>query len=148
MRRLSLILALCAALALPARAAFMPPPVPQGPFTAYTPSLSCVNGFLTSATATGGYQIVGKIVFWQATVTITTNGTCAQALSVGLPPGLTVSSARPYTAFGRENAKTGAALQAYTQAGAAFASVTAASNNAYAGQDGAVFYISGFYEAQ
>lgn len=147
MRRLPLILALCAALVLPARAAFMPPPVPQGPFTAYTPSLACPSGSLTSATATGGYQVVGKIVFWQATVTITTNGTCATALNVGLPSGLPVSSARPYTAFGRENAKTGAALQAYTPAGAAFASVTAASNNSYAGQDGAVFYISGFYES-
>jgi hypothetical protein len=148
MRRLSLALALCAALALPAHAAFMPPPVPQGPFTAYTPSFSCPSGSLTAATATGGYQVVGKVVFWQATVTITTNGTCAIALNVGLPPGRPVATARAYTAFGRENAKTGAALQAYTPAGAAFASVTLASNNAYAGQDGAVFYLSGFYEAQ
>lgn len=147
MRRSLPLGAALAAFALPAAAAFVPAPVPQGAFTTYTPSLSCGSGTLTTATATAAYQVTGKRVDWQATVTVTTNGTCAANLYVGLPSGLPVSSSRVYAVAGREDAVSGKMLQGVFAASGTTAKILNY-DNTYPGATGAVLYLSGSYETQ
>ncbi|MCP3370779.1 hypothetical protein [Bradyrhizobium cajani] len=54
-------------------------------WTSYSPTLSCVSGTLTSASATGSYKQLGKTVFLRVVVTITTLGTCVTGLNISLP---------------------------------------------------------------
>ena len=58
----------------------------EGPWLAYTPSLSVDVGSLTSASAVGRYKQIGKTVSVEAVVTITTVGTASSWLNVSLPP--------------------------------------------------------------
>ena len=51
----------------------------------YAPSLAAGSGSLTAATATGAYIANGKTVHFRAQVAITTNGTAATSIVVGLP---------------------------------------------------------------
>ena len=52
---------------------------------AYTPTVSAATGSITAYTASGQYQIIGKICIVSTTVTITTAGTGANQLFVTLP---------------------------------------------------------------
>jgi hypothetical protein len=54
-------------------------------WTTYTPTLSCGTGSFTSASASGRYKQIGKTVFVQVTLTVTTNGTCAGSMRVSTP---------------------------------------------------------------
>jgi hypothetical protein len=65
---------------------------PTGPWwketgwTAYTPSLSCITGSLTTASATGLYKrLTAKTIAVQLSVTVTSIGTCTVALLATLP---------------------------------------------------------------
>lgn len=77
------------------------------PWVDYTPTLTPYAGTFTSATATGRYKQIGKIVFLHVTVNITTNGTAATNVGVSLP--ITANSTN-FTGSGRENLATGKAL--------------------------------------
>jgi hypothetical protein len=68
------------------------PAVPVGPWTAYTPTLGCGTGSLTSATGSGRYQLIGKTLYIGVNIAITTNGTCATSLTFTLPSGLTTQT--------------------------------------------------------
>ena len=54
-------------------------------WAAYTPTLSCGSGTLTTSSATGAFKQIGKTVFVRFVASITTNGTCAGSLIVTLP---------------------------------------------------------------
>lgn len=56
-----------------------------GSWTAYTPTLTCGSGTLTTASATGAFKQDGKTVTFRAVANITTNGTCAGRLDLTLP---------------------------------------------------------------
>lgn len=50
--------------------------IDQTAYSTYTPTLSCFSGTLTTSSATGRSKTLGKTVFVQITITITTVGTC------------------------------------------------------------------------
>lgn len=147
MRRLAVAIAAALVLALPARAAFMPPPVPQGAYTAYTPTVTCGSGTLTTVSATGGYQVTGKRIDWQVSVKITTNGSCASNLYVSLPVGLPVSTVRTFVLAGREDQSTGKMLQGVFVSSSSSVKVLGY-DNGYPGGDSTTLHLSGAYETQ
>jgi hypothetical protein len=66
------------------------PPGSQGSYegttwATYTPSVSCQSGSLTSYTASGLYQRLGKVITLEVTATLTNAGTCGGALIFSLP---------------------------------------------------------------
>jgi hypothetical protein len=55
-------------------------------WTTYTPTVTCGSGTITTlGTVTGRYKQIGKTVFVEADVAITTVGTCASVLRATLP---------------------------------------------------------------
>ena len=53
-------------------------------YTAYTPTVTCQTGTITSYTATGGYYEVGKMVYFTVSVTITNAGTGSAGINISL----------------------------------------------------------------
>jgi hypothetical protein len=112
-------------------------------WTAYTPTLACASGTLTTASAAGRSKAIGKTTSINIIVTITTNGTCAGFVAVGLP----VTSNNAAILSGRENAVTGKMLQGIAAAGAAsFALLNY--DGTYPGANGATFIVTGILESQ
>jgi hypothetical protein len=56
-----------------------------GAWTAYTPTISAATGTITTSSATGQYQLIGKTCIVSMTITITTAGTGANQLFATLP---------------------------------------------------------------
>lgn len=56
-----------------------------GAWTAYTPTVTSATGTITAYTATGRYYQIGKLVFVEFNVTITTVGTAAGNATITLP---------------------------------------------------------------
>lgn len=115
------------------------PFVDQSPGIAYTPTLSAGSGSFTSASASGVYKQIGKMVFFTVTVNITTNGTAASNVTVTNPIN---SNGAAAGAFGRETAVGGKMLQGVIN--------TTNMNiynydNTYPGASGASITVSGFY---
>lgn len=110
-------------------------------WTSYTPVLSCGSGTLTSASATGRYKTLGKTVFVQVSILITTNGTCATNIQATLP----FLGNGAYLLAGREGSATGKALNAIV---ATTVVIITNYDNTYPGADGGVVQASGVYESQ
>ena len=68
-----------------ALAAQFPAGVANTAWTTYTPTVTSGGGTITTKTATGTYFQIGKIVFLEFTVTITTVGTATGDLIVTVP---------------------------------------------------------------
>lgn len=60
-------------------------------WTAYTPTVTCTSGSLTTSSAAGRWKAIGKTVWLQISIAITTVGTCANNLSFTLPNSFTVN---------------------------------------------------------
>lgn len=115
------------------------------PFTTYTPVVTAGSGAFTTVSATGRYRRIGKLVFIQITVTITTNGTAATAVIASLPfASLNVAGVR-YFLTGCEDAISGTGLDGRIRENSSVVNIVSDAN-AYPGQNGAVLYLSGFYE--
>lgn len=56
-----------------------------GAWTSYTPTFACSSGTPTTTTNVGRYKQIGKSIFFTADITITTVGTCAGTLFIGIP---------------------------------------------------------------
>src|SRR5690349_7449505 len=69
-------------------------------WTTYTPTVTASVGTYTTVAGAGHYVKMGKIVFLQLVITITTNGTAAGQAIVTLP---FTASANPNVMAGREN---------------------------------------------
>jgi hypothetical protein len=113
----------------------------ESAWTAYTPNVTSGTGTFTSVAASGRYKQNGKTVHFTVNVTITTNGTAAGSVVVGLP----VTAFGNGVFCGRENGLTGFGL-----------SVTIASSTTlliqkydatYLGGNGAILAVSGTYDA-
>lgn len=109
-------------------------------WTSYTPTLSAASGTFTTASATGRYKAVGKTLFLQINVAITTNGTAAGSVQVTLPAGMT-SGPGPgyYDIAGREWNATGTTLNGNIAPSATVISIQTY-NNAYPG--GSAYQLS------
>jgi hypothetical protein len=117
-------------------------PNPVGAWQQYVPSVGAAVGSFGSASGVGRFKQVGSIVCIQVTITITTNGTGASAVTCSLPvpPVAGVN----YCICGRENAVTGKMLEGITSGGIL---VIFNYDNSYPGGNGFNLGLSGIYEA-
>ncbi len=111
-------------------------------WTAYTPTVVSGTGTLTSVAATGRYVKVGKIVFVEIDILITTNGTGATYVDATLP---FTAANNYYILAGRERTITGKMLQGQINNNAHVPIF--AYDNSYPGGDGRDLVVSGIYEA-
>lgn len=109
-------------------------------WTAYTPTLSAGAGTFTSATVSARYKTLGKTVFYEVQIVITTNGTASSFIQATLAINPVTASA--YTASG------------FRSDGALVAGNFAAStinifkyDGTYPGADGRTITVSGIYES-
>lgn len=109
----------------------------------YTPTIVPGIGTFTSASATGRYKRYnGKMIMFEATGTITNNGTGTTNVKIGLP----TTPAQPSNVNGDEIAGTGFTLSGTIVAG--FANTVMLNyDGTYPGASGHVLQISGFYES-
>jgi len=112
-------------------------------WTNYTPTITPASGTFTSASATGRYKQIGKTVFIQVAVSITTNGTAAGNVRVTLPATV---AAFHHVLSGRENNVTGYALNAVVAASTNYMYITKY-DNTYPGANGYALCVTGVYEA-
>lgn len=115
-------------------------------FAAYTPTVSSSAGTITSASATGRWCQIGRLVFVEIVITITTNGTGSGDVMVTLP----TTPNSDATLAGRETVNTGKMLQApiFPYGGGTAQAIVVFYDNSYPGADGSVLHISGCYETQ
>jgi hypothetical protein len=109
----------------------------------YTPTISTGTGSLTTATTAGRFKQIGKTVFFQATVTITTNGTGASNIQLGLP---TAAAAFKYPVSGYESGVTGKQLSGIINPSSSMVVVNFY-DGMYPGGNGSAPVINGIYEA-
>jgi hypothetical protein len=83
--------------------------------TSYTPTVTATSGTFTTASATGEYYVVGKLVFFEVAVTITTVGTATGNAIVTLPFAANTSGGTQVF-NGMERAITGKTLQGFVSA--------------------------------
>ena len=115
------------------------------PFTTYTPVVTSGTGAFTTVSATGRYRRIGKLVFIQITVTVTTNGTAATSVIATLPfSSLNVAGVN-HVLLGRANAVSFKMLQGIIAPNAGSVSIFNY-DNSYPGASGETLVLSGFYE--
>ena len=108
----------------------------------FTPTVAASSGAFTAASATGRFKQLGKLVFFQMVITITTAGTAAGVLTATLPA--TANAA--FTFAGRENNVTGSMVQGNVSTASSLLSITRYDNASIIG-DGRAIRISGYFEA-
>lgn len=59
----------------------------ESAWTTFSPTVTPQSGTFTSASASGAYKVIGKLVHFSVTITITTVGTATGAMSIALPVG-------------------------------------------------------------
>lgn len=116
--------------------------VQTGAWTTWNPTITSSTNTITTKSATGEYCVVGKSVFVQLTITITTNGTGAGAVQSTLPVN---ADAGQYVLAGRENAVGGKGLHAIIDAVNGMKIYNY--DNSYPGGDGYTLFISGVYQS-
>jgi hypothetical protein len=117
--------------------------VTPGATTGYTPTVTATSGTFTTTSANGHYYVIGKLVFFELSATITTVGTATGNVLVTLPFA-TNTSGGVITFSGIETTVTGKTLQG--SAGANSTSVTVRyydTSSAIAA--GAILVLSGSY---
>jgi hypothetical protein len=115
------------------------------PFATYTPVVTAAAGAFTTVSATGRYRRIGKLVFIQVTITITTNGSAASAVFASLPFAAVNVAGVAHVLAGRADALSGKMLQGRVSPGSATAEILNY-DNSYPGADGETLVLSGFYE--
>lgn len=118
---------------------------PGAAWATYTPTLAAGTGTFTSASASGRWLQIGKILFIQVGVTITTNGSAANTVTLTLPNSLTAAGS--YAIVGRELVVAGKQLQGFT-AGSSGTLTIVNYDNSYPGSSGAILAASGVVEVQ
>lgn len=109
----------------------------------YTPTVTSGGGAITTSSATGAYLLLGKILFFRAQVTVTTNGTGSGTLNFTIPTGITANGLQCLA--GRESLTTGKVFSATISNGASTFTCTNY-DNTYPGADNTRFNIVGLIE--
>jgi len=109
---------------------------------AYTPTFGATTGAITTATATGEYQMRGGTVDFRANLAITTNGTGAGAVTLTLP----FNSVNTTVLTGREIQATGEDLIATVNAGTNVMTIHIPPLT-YPGGNGRTLVMNGSYRA-
>lgn len=113
-------------------------------WNAYTPTITAQSGAFTAVSATGRWKQVGKLVFIELAITITTNGTAAGGIRATLPSAPGNVAGNDYFGSGR-NTSQGTMVFAQFSAGSQTAFLKKV-DDTYPGATGAVLKISGMYE--
>lgn len=111
-------------------------------WSAYTPTVTVGSGSLTSHSVTGRYKQIGKTVFFQVSISITTNGTAAVSLSATLP---FTASAFEFVVLGMETNNTGKLIRGFIATSGTTVQMKFY-DNTYPGADGNRCIVSGVYE--
>ena len=120
-------------------------PTYLNPVVTYTPTITAGSGAFTTVSAVGRYRQIGKLIFIQITVTITTNGTAASSVVVTLPFASVNVVGVQHMLAGRADAISGKMLQGKVGTNQATL-VILNYDNTYPGATGETLVISGFYE--
>ncbi|HYY94059.1 MAG TPA: hypothetical protein VE713_06035 [Pyrinomonadaceae bacterium] len=113
-------------------------------YTTYTPTVTCGSGAITTlGTVTGRYRQIGKTVFFQVTIPITTNGTCATSVNATLP---FTAAAFDFVTMGVLYTS-GKLLRGHIQPSATTVSIRLY-DATYPGGTGETIALSGSYESQ
>jgi hypothetical protein len=115
-----------------------------GALTPYTPVITSNSGTFTTVSAVGRYRQVGKLIFIQITISITTNGTAASFVKATLPISGVAAPSVEYCFAGRALVS-GKMLQGNIGSGGGVLSLDNY-DNTYPGADGETLVVSGFYE--
>jgi hypothetical protein len=106
-------------------------------WTTYTPGVTCGTGSITTDTITGRWKSLGKTIYFQININISTLGTCLGNLTLTLPA--VPQASMPIMAL---NNTTGVAVSALVTSGASlvltFATAPVANN----------YFAGGTYESQ
>lgn len=114
----------------------------------YTPVVSSETGAITTYTASGRYQQIGKIVFLAVDVMITANGTGASAVNITLPVAANITINQALN--GAENGTTGKSIHGVIGASSGHGSLdmfVRNYDNTYPANSGSELILSGTYEA-
>lgn len=116
-----------------------------GAWTTASPTPTPGAGAFTTATAATRYVVIGKTVVLSGIITITTNGTGSNFVSVPLPFTAAAGSTA-YMGTGRESAISGAALTVTIVSGGTGVAIRKY-DSTYPGADGAILNFTVTYEA-
>ena len=111
-------------------------------YTITTPSATCGTGSLTTSVTTLRTKQIGKTTFFNLTVVITTNGTCATSITVAT--GITSAANKLFV--GRDLTAGGMLLCNITPTSGVITMLTSAGS--YPGADGKTLVCNGTYEAE
>lgn len=109
----------------------------------WTPMLSAQTGTLGAASASGTYTKIGRVVLFQASITITTNGTAAGDLRFTLP----FTPAGNGVGYARETQSTGVGSSVEIISGSTVAIMNRTTDNGYPGGSGYGFKVAGHFVA-
>lgn len=115
----------------------------QTAWSTWTPTVIPGAGAFTTASASGGYFVIGKLVHFSVTITITTVGTASGAMTIALPIG---TAARPAMVPLTETAVIGNMGYGRIASGGTTIFAIDQYNNASYIAAGAVVTLTGIYE--
>ena len=115
-----------------------------GAWTAWVPTLAAGSGAFTSAVGAGRYWRNGKLIHFQARITITTNGTAAGVITAALPAAGLAST---HQALNGYHVSRDEPLGVVILATAVTVARIIGGGGEYPGADGFVLAIGGTYEA-
>jgi hypothetical protein len=103
----------------------------NGAWTSYTPTVTAQTGTLTTVSATGYYQTIGKTCIVSMSITITNAGTGSGGLYATLP--LTSANRVQIGGYGMENNSTGNMLKGYVVSSGTQLQITTYNNSSTIG---------------
>jgi hypothetical protein len=111
----------------------------------YTPTIAATAGALTTASATGNYILMGKLVYIRATGSITTNGTGSGSITISLPFTVTSTpAASTQIIAGKETGVSNKAVIGTTSQATTTLTITFY-DGTYPGANGASISVAGWY---
>jgi hypothetical protein len=116
-----------------------------GAWTAYTPTISAASGTITTSSATGQYQTIGKTCILNMNITITTVGSASGSCNATLP--FTSASNIQIGGYGMEVNTNGAMLKGYIGGSTSTLQITSYANGSpFAYGSGSVFVMTVVYQ--
>lgn len=113
-----------------------------GAWTTYTPAITSTVGTFTTVSATGGFYVIGKLVHFSVTISVTTVGTASGRINLPIPTGTAI---RNFSAHGSETASTLKGISYEVQSGATTGLVTFY-DGTFPGASGNTIIVTGIYE--
>jgi hypothetical protein len=114
-----------------------------GAWPTFTPTITASSGTFTSVSGLGSFLVIGKVVMFICTITITTLGTAAGTVIMTLPFG---TLKRPFACSGMDTGSSGKILEVWNAAGSSTLNIRNGDLTTACVSSG-ILTISGTYEA-